>query len=175
MSTRCNLKITADDPKQPTLYLYRHWDGYLSETGKDIAEKLISLCAKDNSPAEAVRVWCLRKYEATTPQVAMRFLGDINPAEEHHGARSSYELTDAAHGDIEYFYHIHIQADGELRIGYAIGYGPGLERKCGKGPLDTFIGYVNDDIDETNKRIDALKTEQPGAYGDCEHIEAVSP
>ena len=39
MGTRCNIRITYGDND---IYIYRHWDGYLSATGKDVYDKLQS-------------------------------------------------------------------------------------------------------------------------------------
>tara|TARA_E500000081_G_scaffold71296_1_gene73052 strand:+ start:38 stop:568 length:531 start_codon:yes stop_codon:yes gene_type:complete len=40
MGTRCNIAIETGDT---TLWIYRHWDGYPAETGKDLATKLVNV------------------------------------------------------------------------------------------------------------------------------------
>tara|TARA_R110002051_G_scaffold3811_1_gene20416 strand:+ start:9600 stop:10037 length:438 start_codon:yes stop_codon:yes gene_type:complete len=83
MSTRCNLILKYHDT---TIYIYRHHDGYLSETGYDISTRLMnnlninkfirSLLNCDSDPS---------------------FTRDSNP---------TYEITTNIHGDIEYLYEI---------------------------------------------------------------------
>ena len=46
MGTRCNIKITYGDTN---IYIYRHWDGYLSQTGKDVYDKLQNSRVKEYS------------------------------------------------------------------------------------------------------------------------------
>ena len=137
MSTRCNIKITG--ATDPTLYLYRHHDGYLSETGRHVAEIM----------ARPIDEW-----SRSTPMIAARFLRHCYVASKYDDARPIYELTDAAHGDIQFFYHIEVDdADGGLRIGFAAGYGPDLKGKTKLDGLATFVEAVNRDIGETNQRI----------------------
>ena len=147
MSTRCNIKITG--AMGPTLYLYRHHDGYLSETGKHVAE---------------IMTRPIDKWSRSTPMIAARFLRHCYEVNEGYDneARPIYELTDAAHGDINFFYHVDVDADGGLRIGYAKGHGSELE---GKTPLDvmaTFVDAINRDIDDTNARIRGMNATLTG-------------
>ena len=148
MSTRCNLKITG--PKGPALYLYRHYDGYLSETGRHIATVSVEATGKH---------WGHRLR--STIQMAKPFLRCVD-VDEHIPERTkpAYELTDAAHGDIDFFYHLDIQPGGGVLIGYSCGYcrdivhGEKLESHAVPGPLSEFVAAVNQDIKETNQRID---------------------
>lgn len=85
MGTRCNIKISYGDT---TIWIYRHWDGYLAETGRDVFYKLqnsrkenYSMGGKD----EASRI--------NIPNFINSFLLD-----------NRYELTTCEHGDIEFLY-----------------------------------------------------------------------
>ena len=85
MGTRCNIKITYGDT---IIWIYRHWDGYLAETGRDVFYKLqnsrkenYSMGGKD----EASRI--------NIPNFINSFLLD-----------NRYELTTCEHGDIEFLY-----------------------------------------------------------------------
>ena len=81
MGTRCNINIknyTTD------IWLYRHLDGYLSETGYNLACNLIH--SKDAHTF--LQSLLNEKYEAS----------ELRPAEK------IYELTSSQHGDIEYLY-----------------------------------------------------------------------
>lgn len=83
MSTRCNLILKYHDT---TIYLYRHHDGYLSETGYDIATRLINNLSINKFIRSILSVH-------TDPD----FVRDSKP---------QYEITTGEHGDIEYLYEI---------------------------------------------------------------------
>ena len=86
MGTRCNIRITYGNTN---VYIYRHWDGYLSETGKDVYEKLQQSRVKEynlGAQEEAQKVNIINFINS--------FLHD-----------NCYELTTGVHGDIEYMYH----------------------------------------------------------------------
>ena len=81
MSTRCNINIKN---YTTNIWLYRHHDGYLSETGYNLACNLIH--SKDaHTFLESL---LSEKYEAN----------------ESRPAQKIYELTSSQHGDIEYLY-----------------------------------------------------------------------
>ena len=64
MGTRCNIRITYGNTN---VYIYRHWDGYLSETGKDVYEKLQQSRVKEynlgaQEEAQKVNIINFHKY-----------------------------------------------------------------------------------------------------------------
>jgi hypothetical protein len=81
MSTRCNIKIKSGDTN---IWLYRHCDGYLSETGYNLASTL----AHCNGFKSFLDNLLNQKYEATM----------------YRESKSIYEFTTEQHGDIEYLY-----------------------------------------------------------------------
>ena len=81
MSTRCNINIKI---YSANIWLYRHSDGYLSETGYNLVCNLIH--SKDAHTF--LQSLLNEKYEAS----------ELRPAEK------KYELTSSQHGDIEYLY-----------------------------------------------------------------------
>jgi hypothetical protein len=81
MSTRCNINIKNYNTN---IWLYRHHDGYLSETGYNLACNLIH--SKDSH--NFLENLLSEKYEAS----------------ENQPAKKIYELTSSQHGDIEYLY-----------------------------------------------------------------------
>ena len=62
MGTRCNIKIETGDT---TLWIYRHWDGYPAETGKDLATKLVNVKSADEFITKLIND---DAYEVTTDQ-----------------------------------------------------------------------------------------------------------
>ena len=81
MSTRCNINIKNYNTN---IWLYRHHDGYLSETGYNLVCNLIH-----SKNAQSFLTNLLNeKYEAS----------ELRPASK------IYELTSSQHGDIEYLY-----------------------------------------------------------------------
>jgi len=81
MGTRCNINIKN---YTTNIWLYRYLDGYLSETGYNLACNLIH--SKDAHTF--LQSLLNEKYEAN----------ELRPAEK------KYELTSSQHGDIEYLY-----------------------------------------------------------------------
>ena len=74
MSTRCNIKITGPGTPQ-TLYLYRHHDGYLSETGRHITELLSrKFCEWDRSTVGVAKRLLKCCYEAETHNPSVQLL-----------------------------------------------------------------------------------------------------
>jgi len=81
MATRSNIIIKQGRNK---IYLYRHWDGYPSETGRDLLTRLLESRRHDEGQA---------------------FLSNLIRANrEDWEGKPLYELTDQIHGDIEYLY-----------------------------------------------------------------------
>jgi hypothetical protein len=149
MGTRCNIKLVGQYG-QNTMYLYRHWDGYYAETGAHIAEKLMGLCEDWLNPIDFANALMSKCYEATSYQPA----------------RPMYELTQAAHGDIEYFYEIHFGNKITLKV--ASGYGAELERKTVKKSLSDFVDLCNCDRKQINNRITSMKQQSPEQYKDTD-------
>lgn len=81
MSTRTNILIENNETK---LWLYRHHDGYLSETGYDLMVKLIH----NKNVTSFVTSLLSQNYEAC----------------ELHNEKPLYEITSGQHGDIEFLY-----------------------------------------------------------------------
>ena len=81
MSTRCNIKIKSGSTN---IWLYRHCDGYLAETGYNLASTLAH-CKGFKSFLDNL---LNQKYEATL----------------YRPAQPVYEFTTEEHGDIEYLY-----------------------------------------------------------------------
>ena len=78
MSTRCNVIVKNGKDKS---YIYRHHDGYFSQTGVNLQEFVQSI-----------------KEDMTVEDVVNNLLLNKN-----------HQLTDGVHGDIEYLYTISLQ------------------------------------------------------------------
>ena len=157
MGTRCNIKISYGDND---IYIYRHWDGYLSVTGKDVYDKLQSSTIDKYSfgdETNAVRVNIVNFINS--------FLCD-----------NKYELTTGIHGDVEYVYHFEFSTDKEIQYltvyRHAEGslYGDELVPTQYKPWADgqtsfynpfeyTFYEEVEKETEEEEKRMKALKKE----------------
>ena len=85
MSTRANIKLINGDS---IIWVYRHSDGYPSETGHDLAEKLKQSCYDFN-------------------ELTAGILKD-----------DAYRITTEQHGDIEYLYTIEFENSGSIQRGY---------------------------------------------------------
>tara|TARA_R100000234_G_C4885718_1_gene129292 strand:+ start:103 stop:525 length:423 start_codon:yes stop_codon:yes gene_type:complete len=81
MSTRCNILIKSGSTN---IWLYRHCDGYLAETGYNLASTLSHCNGFKNFLDNLLN----QKYEATM----------------YRKAQPIYEFTTEEHGDIEYLY-----------------------------------------------------------------------
>ena len=81
MSTRTNIIVKSGDTK---IWLYRHCDGYLSQTGYNLASCLIH----NNGFKKFLNSLLKQEYEATA----------------YRPAKPVYEFTTMRHGDIEYLY-----------------------------------------------------------------------
>jgi len=178
MSTRCNIKIVTDDQ---TVYLYRHMDGYPAETGADVYEVAKSF---DGNSYNYLPAWMA---------AVNRFMKYCYEGDDLRKARPMYELTDAAHGDIEHFYVIKVgnytcpHNDPNCKeckpkcfamVYHVGGYGPELEDQCntnenGMTPAE-FAEVVNADRREINTRIAQLRKQNPGLYGDYTDYPMVS-
>ena len=81
MSTRSNVLIKSGDTN---IWIYRHMDGYLSETGYNLAVTLAHSKSYQNFMSQLLSY----KYDAS----------------EFRKADPIYEMTTGQHGDIEYLY-----------------------------------------------------------------------
>lgn len=169
MSTRCNVVVLNGSSK---IYLYRHHDGYLAETGADLAEKLKAVAGEPGarfSPSgmadKFVRSMLGSYYEARS----------FDPV-----PRPIYELTTDLHGDIERCYWIYFGRGGLMggnEENFTVMYAarPGNYPELGDwtsvktrfdGGLAEFIASVNADRESCNRRIRELKATSK-AYADC--------
>jgi hypothetical protein len=143
MSTRTNIVIELG---QTSVILYRHYDGYPSCTGLNLAELLVT----HQKAGDFLRAILAEQYEES------RF-DDGTP---HRPARPIYELTTGIHGDIEYLYRIkfpeHWSKPAKLpEIGVeAFGFSDEdckrrestLPNSVTVGPLSAFVDLVNAEI-----------------------------
>ena len=93
MGTRCNIRITYGDTN---IWIYRHWDGYLSETGKDVYEKLQRCIVKEHRFGDKENA-----QKVNIVNFIYSFVID-----------NRYELTTGEHGDIEFLYHFKFSQNG---------------------------------------------------------------
>ena len=155
MGTRCNIKISYGDND---IYIYRHWDGYLSQTGKDVYDKLQNSRKENYSMGE--------KDEASRiniPNFINSFLLD-----------NRYELTTGVHGDIEYLYHFEFSTEALIQYLTVYRYEEGRTAKSELMPTEykpwaegqtsfynpfefTFYEEVEKEIEATEKRVKQLK------------------
>ena len=149
MSTRTNIVIQTG---QTNVYLYRHHDGYLTETGADLLKKLNA--ANDN-PSLFLESLLAERYDKQNYETV---------------AKRVYELTTEVHGDIGYLYVVRFD-DSNVTTGYAArgSYDNNVPEVADVklGSKATFAEAVNKDIRATNRRLADLRKKQPGAYGDA--------
>ena len=157
MGTRCNIRITYGDTN---IWIYRHWDGYLSQTGKDVNDKLQNSRKKNYSMGD--------KEEAQRVNI-VNFINSFL-------LDNRYELTTDQHGDIEFLYHIKFSRDGlvdaialkqrpegasykdDLSVEYFYPWAEG--QTSFYNPFEfTFYEVVEKDIEATENRIKQLKKE----------------
>lgn len=148
MGTRANIVIEHGASR---VYLYRHWDGYLAETGADLARRLAGRAGSASAASALLEELLAERY-------------DDRPE------KRIYELTSEVHGDIEFLYRVDFGGwdHPAPRIGWR-QYRPGDDRSDDAVSLDAvapFVAAVNRDIREQNARLDQLKRSQPAAYAD---------
>lgn len=152
MATRCNIKITDG---RDVYYLYRHWDGYLAETGAHVLEVAeVAENIKDFNRG----IWAVNKF--------FRYMREGYDGEQ----KSHYELTDNVHGDIERFYHLWFRYEGVV-IEYAEGYGPEIEIEVKPYNIEEFRAMINKERTDSNKWLETAK-KTPG-YEDYEFYPMV--
>ncbi len=89
MGTRCMVIIKDGDTK---INLYRHWDGYLSETGYDLATRLFHCFNKTTGYASASKFFDIVFNAQRTPYI------------HDEPNKRQYELTNQIHGDVDFIY-----------------------------------------------------------------------
>jgi hypothetical protein len=163
LSTRTNIIIEYGDSR---VYLYRHHDGYLAETGADLARKL----AATNGYLGAnrfVRSLIEEAYEKQSYETE---------------AKRIYEVTSEVHGDIEYLYVVRFDTNDSIKpqIGYRTyrgsegpGGNAGPNSVKNMGSLADFVLAVNAEVRATNRRIAEMRRAQPAAYGDASDMPEV--
>ena len=142
MGTRCNVVINYEETK---INLYRHWDGYYSETGYDLAVRLNHSFNKiGNANAE-------------------KFFDSVFNAQRsvsvHDMDKKQYELTTELHGDIEYLYEFTFYRNNPKVVGvvfkhreYAQGWYTGYEAKITKENIGSLIDWVLQERIQMRKR-----------------------
>lgn len=159
MSTRTNIVIRSGESR---VVLYRHWDGYLAETGRDLHNKLVSAGGTYGSDDRFLRA----------------LLAEMNEATSYREATPVYELTDCLHGDIEYLYVVEFPRQGEATVGWSeVGFNDDEDAARAaivQRPLAAFRADVNKAITEQNRRLLQLKQQQPAHFGDATPAELVS-
>jgi len=168
MSTRCNIIIKSGESK---VFMYRHCDGYLAETGADIVRKLESAWGTDGA-------------HYTPAGAADRFLRSLfseyyDQQSYEKTPRRVYELTTGLHGDIEHSYTIDFKngfSTGSVSIRHAARpdtwHKENMETddwawKGKRHTIDSLRDAVNQARKESNDRLARLRKDN-GAYKDCE-------
>lgn len=154
MATRCNITIEHGTRK---LWIYRHYDGYLSVTGADILRAF----------APPKHSWANNFRYDSVESMANVLLSRCYPADEYSEARPIYELTSGAHGDIEFLYCVRWTEDQGLTIVYQHNTKQWL-------PLDTHA--INREIKAMNDRQKHLIETKaiPGPYEPAELVPVPS-
>lgn len=142
MGTRCNVLVT-DSSGENKVWLYRHWDGYPSHTGADLARVL--RLALTEGP--------MKSGGCYAPELAAFVLKEGEQYEEtpFRKASSAYEYTSGEHGDIEYLYAIRVREPHNVAPEYEITVqsrrwstgGKRIERVATYN-LDTFEAWLNE-------------------------------
>ena len=142
MSTRTNIIVKIGET---TIYLYRHCDGYLVETGADLLVKTRAAlnrhegrCSDTGAATALVRALMAEHYV--------------------------YEITSGLHGDIEHLYTIRFErANGPAQVSIR------HEARSHGGTtysVDEFANVVNQARKHFNARIADLKASS-SEYADC--------
>lgn len=114
MSTRCNvLVVEKNGDWEKTNQFYRHWDGYVEGTGKDLA--VLAYMAKEYAYPDVITDDAgNEKKRDNFKRIRNRFLGYLNDSD-------NYEAEDfdaGVHGDIEFLYLVKIERveDGSVEV-----------------------------------------------------------
>lgn len=114
MSTRCNvLVVEKNGDWERTNQFYRHCDGYVEGTGKDLA--ILAYMAKEYSyPDSNIDDAGNETKRDNFKRIRNRFLGYLNDSDNY----EAEDFDGGVHGDIEYLYLVKIQrvANGSVQI-----------------------------------------------------------
>ena len=157
MGTRCNVLLTYGSTK---IWLYRHWDGYVSMTGADLANKLRDALTNINAPTDALY---------TFQRFAHSLMNQKRGGDGRDKDQPQYELTNGEHGDIEHLYAIAFSSSGARVTHTRIPFD--AERVSHRMTPSQFVVYVNREIDATNKRISELNGSNGSKYPRWKHVE----
>lgn len=158
MSTRCNIKIVDENR---VVWLYRHCDGYLAETGADLVETFGNRRWWAGQDATDLAQTLLRHGIYEGPEI------DNADGSKSKQYRMNYELTNNIHGDIEHLYVLRLviapdRVGKVIEWGHAAGFGPSLQdANLELIPLPKFIEKINAERRATNARYDMLCKQSP--------------
>lgn len=173
MSTRTNIVIKHGDS---TIYIYRHHDGYLAETGADLLTKLAAVVGTPE---------CHMSVEGMADKFVRSIFAEYYEQQSYETTpKAVYELTTELHGDIEHAYYIEFGEHfntGPVSIRHAARpdnwHSEDVEvedwaRIAKRYSVDSFRAAVNKDREACNARIRELKAKNPGsAYANCGEYE----
>jgi len=118
MSTRANvLVVEKNNDWERTIQFYRHWDGYVQETGKELA--ILAYMAKkfsepdsftDDNGNEVIR--------DNFKRIRNRMLGYLNDSNNY----EAEEFANGVHGDIEYLYLVKIERVQDETVKITVEY-----------------------------------------------------
>jgi hypothetical protein len=119
MGTRAGIHFYDQGDAEPQAIIFRHWDGYPEETGRDILEFFAAVEAQapgdtrfNDSTILASRyvVWLARQFATHTDPDAKGY-SPISHADERPLDFLSVRVMREDSADIEYRYHIHCEGD----------------------------------------------------------------
>lgn len=140
MGTRSNILVS--DTNGNKLWIYRHWDGYASETGVDIAQTLKKL---------------KKNYSQEFAGLVNALLAKRYGQEPHEKApRRIYEVTEGEHGDIEWKYEIRFTKKGAVIKVSEFGW-KNDEWVTTSFTEKQFRAYCAKELAEARKRIQDIK------------------
>lgn len=166
MGTRTNILVKVDRQEQK---LYRHWDGYLAETGADVA----TIAARVNAWAWSPRF--------SVKNVLNSFMAICDEATDFRAAHPKFELADELQGDIEHYYRLTVH-DGKATVYYAArpnDFEPvngGDVRWIAKGTEYTvydFVDLVNADRQRINQWIGEKELDGTLPKGEYDRYEMI--
>ena len=120
MSTRANvLVIEKNGEWERTTQFYRHYDGYVMETGKDLA--VLAYMAKNYSVPDIFTDKNGNEVKRDNfKRIRNRFLGYLTDSENY----EAEDMDVGLHGDIEYLYLVKIERmeNGDADVNFKLEY-----------------------------------------------------
>lgn len=102
MSTRCNILVVEKNGDwEKTNQFYRHCDGYVQETGKNLV--VLAYMAKKYAHPDIIADNATKRDNFR--RIRNRFLGYLNDSDVY----EAEDFNDGVHGDIEFLYLVKIQ------------------------------------------------------------------